>query len=59
MGKSEEQLKKRVKEVTKSPISPMWLGESCSSPPLTLPQQAALRRATLGRLDTYARPTLT
>jgi hypothetical protein len=26
MGKSEEQLKKRTKEVAKSPISPFWLG---------------------------------
>ncbi|KAJ4306545.1 hypothetical protein N0V88_001349 [Collariella sp. IMI 366227] len=25
MGKSEEQLKKRTKEVQKSPISPIWL----------------------------------
>ncbi|KAH6892048.1 hypothetical protein B0T10DRAFT_559646 [Thelonectria olida] len=25
MGKSEEQLKKRTKEVAKSPISPFWL----------------------------------
>jgi hypothetical protein len=25
MGKSEEQLKKRTKEVSKSPISPFWL----------------------------------
>ncbi|KAF9881318.1 hypothetical protein CkaCkLH20_01468 [Colletotrichum karsti] len=25
MGKSEEQIKKRTKEVQKSPISPMWL----------------------------------
>ncbi|KAK4105057.1 hypothetical protein N658DRAFT_417797, partial [Parathielavia hyrcaniae] len=25
MGKSEEQIKKRVKETPKSPISPLWL----------------------------------
>ncbi|KAJ9142659.1 hypothetical protein NKR23_g7111 [Pleurostoma richardsiae] len=25
-GKSEEQLKKRAKDVPKSPISPLWLG---------------------------------
>lgn len=27
MGKSEDQLKKRTKEVQKSPISPVWLCE--------------------------------
>lgn len=26
-GKSEEQLKKKTKELVKSPISPMWLGK--------------------------------
>ncbi|CCE30029.1 uncharacterized protein CPUR_03877 [Claviceps purpurea 20.1] len=26
MGKAEEQIKKRVKETHKSPISPIWIG---------------------------------
>ncbi|KAH0595203.1 hypothetical protein MHUMG1_06952 [Metarhizium humberi] len=28
MGKSDDQIKKRVKETPKSPISPVWIGES-------------------------------
>ena len=29
MGKSEADIKKRTKDVPKSPISPIWLGTSC------------------------------
>lgn len=32
MGKSEEQVKKRVKETPKSPISIFWLGTSLPIP---------------------------
>lgn len=44
MGKSEEQIKKRTKEVQKSPISPVWLGTSFPYFPVTIdPRELANR----------------
>lgn len=45
MGKSDDQIKTKTKQIQKSPISTFWMGTSpCNPGRLTLPQSCMLGR---------------